>query len=786
MKNITLFFTIIISSFLVTIKAQETPTQTIKGQIIDKDTRQSLPGAEVYVTGLESGDIGEVTDLDGKFRIENVPIGRRTIIVSFMGYEDYVLEGIILNSAKELVLNIELIESAELMNEVVVTAKEKSNRPLNKMITNSSRSFSVEESKRYPGSIADPSRMSLGFPGVQLTQDNSNDIVIRANSSIGLLWKLEGVEIANPNHFATIGGSGGGISVFSASVLDNSDFSTGAFPAEYGNALSGVFDMKFRKGNNENREYTIKAGLLGLDFATEGPFKKGESSYLFNYRYSTLGILSSFGVYVVNPRTGNNFQDLSFNTYFPTKSGTIQVWGIGGLSSELNIPEADQTDWKIFDDQTQYDLSTNMGATGITISNIFEKNNSYLKTTFAATASKIKWEKDSVDVNLNEYNINNENHLNGRYILSSFYNKKFNSKFTLKTGITFNSLFYNLNRSYQNFTSKEYINDIQEKGYSLLLQYYIQARYTPKEKITINGGLHTLFFALNNTYAIEPRLGIRYHAGKNSAITFSYGLHSQILPLGTYFIQADDNTLPNKNLDLLKAHHIVLGYDHSFPKSMRLNVELYYQYLFNVPVIKDGGSTFWMLNNLKGYGIENNNLPLASEGTGKNMGIDITFEKYLSNNLFFLLSGSLFQSTYSTDGTVSYSTRYDSRFSSSIMIGKEFIFKKNNALTLGFRNLYSGGLKYTPGDPIASAAIRNLVEDENFTFENQLKNYWRMDIQAAYRKDKPKYAWSLILDIQNIINYSNELSLIYDFTLNDFIVKPQSGIIPVISFQVDF
>ncbi len=789
-----LFFLIFLIQFCIlnVICQEDEPTQTIKGFVIDRDSRQPLIGATVYVSNLEP-NMGTTTEVDGSFRIENVPIGRRDIFCEYIGYQDYFAEGIILNSAKELELNIELIERVLVATDSVATVygnSQKTNRPLNDMNLISSRSFSVEEAQKYPGSIADPSRMALGFAGVQMGQDNNNDIVVRSNSSVGVSWRIEGVEIVNPNHFARRGGSGGGISAFSGSVLSNSDFSTGAFAPEYGNAFAGVFDMKFRKGNRDKREYTIKAGLLGLDFSTEGPIKKGKSSYLFNYRYSTLGILNAFGLHVVDARTTNNFQDLSFNFYFPSKDNTaiFQVWGIGGLSTEIKEPEK-EIEWSLFDHQTRYDFISNMGTIGISGSKILNKN-SYIKSTLSVSANKIEWERDSVDQNLIASPIEEEHYINGRYDLTTFYNKKFNSKLNIKTGISIKNIFFNLSRSYHSFSQNNFIQDINAKGNTWQFNSYFQTRYRPTEKLTITGGLHALYFTLNNSYSIEPRLGIKYNFMPQSSLTFAYGMHSQIVPIGTYFIHQTDlfgniNT-NNKNLDLLKAQHLVLGFDQSFKKNIHLNIEIYYQHLYDVPIINNGSSSFWMLNILEGYGKQFDSASLQSKGTGKNLGMDITFEKYLSNNLFFLISGSLFSSTYKIKNVGTFNTRYDGRFSSSFMMGKEFNLKKNNALTFSFRNFYNGGLRYTPGDPIASAEIRDLVEDDSRAFEEKMKNYWRIDIQIAYRKDKPNYAWSLILDTQNMINYNNQREVIYDYNLNDFIFKQQSGFVPVVSFQVDF
>lgn len=780
--------------FLGIVLHAQTTTQTVKGVVIDKDSQMPLIGATVSITTVEPV-IGSATDIDGNFVINNVPTGRHNIVCEYIGYKASFMEGVVINSAKELDLNIELVESVAQATDtdIIVTAEDKttnSKKAQNEYSTLSSRSFSVEETQKYPGSIADPSRMALSFAGVQMGQDNNNDIIIRSNSAAGLSWRLEGVDIINPNHFARVGGSGGGVSAFSASVFSNSDFMAGAFAPEYGGALSGVFDMKFRKGNRDKREYTFRAGLLGLDFSTEGPIKKGRSSYLINYRYSTLGILNAFGLYVVDARTANGFQDLSFNFYFPSKDNKtiVNFWGIGGTSKEVKNPVADTSEWKVFDHQTTYVFDSNMGTAGVSLSRLL-KHDDYIKTVVSASANYITWDRDSVDLALNKEVIQDEKYINGRYDWTTFYKRKFSPRFSLKTGLTARSMFYTFERAYLNFATRNYLEDMNTKGNTFQAQYYIQGIYKPSDKLSITGGIHNLYFALNNSFSTEPRVSMKYQASEMTAFTLGYGMHSQPLPTGTYFIYRTDSlgnrTDDNQHLDLMKAHHVVAGFDQSFKNKSHINVELYYQYLYNIPIIP-GGSTFWMLNEKRGYGREYGNERLESEGKGRNVGIDITFEKYLSRNLFFLITGSVFDSRYTIDGVGTYNTRYNGGYSSSVMIGKEFTLKKNNALSFSFRNFYNGGLRYTPGDSAASLALGDLVEDETRSYDEQMKDYWRMDLQLAYRKNRPKYAWSLILDVQNVIGYENQRELNYDYKLNDFIFKPQSGLIPVISFQLDF
>ena len=792
MKSIILLFLIFLPIWAFS------QTQTIKGRVIDRDTQQPLIGATVIV--LNSNPvIGATTDETGVYQLERVPIGRASVRCTYIGYSSFVSDNLILNTVKELVLDISMMESISTTDAVEIVAGDEdvSHSSINKLSVVSTRSFSVEETQRYAGSVNDPSRMAMGFPGVQASQDNNSDMIIRGNSPSGLLWRLEGVDIPNPNHFARKGSSGGGITVFSAQLLGNSDFSTGAFASEYGNAFSGVFDMRFRKGNLDNREFRFKFGLLGIDLAAEGPIKKGRSSYLVNYRYSTLGILNDVGFRLVGARIDNNFQDLSFNLYFPMKNDKsfLTIFGVGGLSEELWDPVSDSLVWSQ-DYRTTTDFLTDMGAVGATFTHLIDEK-SYLKAVVAVSGNRIVDNDDTLNVTglapnllpneidpktLTESPFKTEDYRNSRVSSHVFYNRKFSPQLTLKTGVMATYMNFGFEHELFNPKQNEFETLVSGEGNTTLLQGYAQFRFRPTEKLTLNAGFHSMFLALNQTSSIEPRLSLKYQLPGNQSLSLGYGLHSQVLPLGSYFTKVG-TALPNQNLDLVKAHHIIAAYEKVFKGNLRFRLEGYYQSLYNVPVSPSDTSSYWILNERDGYAEE----ALVSEGTGVNMGIDMTFEKFFSSGLFFLLSGSLYESNYQTlipDKT--FDTRFNGRFNTSAMGGIEIDTKKGNTWQFGSRLVYNGGLRYTPGDPELSAAANELVTRAEDAYTELAGSYFRIDLRAAYRFNRPKTAYIISLDVQNVTNNLNVRDQVYDQGADRLRFRYQSGLIPVISFQVDF
>ncbi|MCB9276230.1 MAG: TonB-dependent receptor [Lewinellaceae bacterium] len=779
-----LVFLFIIPSF----SAAQTAAQSIRGRVVDKETRQGLAGATVVVASLE-GRPGTVTDYDGFFELADIPTGRHRLEFQYLGYEPLVVDDAILNSAKELVLNVELVEQVVVTEAVVVAARKHSNEPLNELSLVSTRSFSVEETQRYAASGNDPSRMALGFPGVQASRDARSDIIVRGNASFGLLWRVEGVDIPNPNHFARKGSSGGGITIFSVSMLSNSDFSTGAFPAEYGNALSGVFDIRFRNGNMENREYTFRAGMLGLDFSTEGPIRKGRSSYLLNYRYSTLGILDAMDIRLVDERESNTFQDLSFKLHFNSENGRhiTSVWGIGGLSAEFFEAVPGAGNWKTYTDYQTRDFDTNMGAVGFNHSFLID-GKSFLKSSIAIMGQRVLFRNDTLNTGLIPTTVSDELYLDNRVVLSTAYNRKFSSRASIKAGLTATHLGYDL--FYRYLLGDAYQTYIDEQGGAWLYQPFANLRLRPSSRWVFNLGLHAMYFGLNDTYSVEPRLGVRYQLSEAISFDLGYGLHSRLLPIGSYFTlvpDADGGFIqPNRGLGPLKAHHLVLGYGQEIGGSRRLRLEAYYQRLFDVPVSSGPNSTYSLLNQFEGY----TSRALVSEGTGANLGLDLTFEQFFHQGVFYIIAASLFNSTYEALDGKTYDTRYNSGLATSFMGGKEWPVGERGTLQTGLRLLYTGGQRLTPilspqRDPYDPASP---ILDESRAFSQQVGAYFRPDLRLAYRKDSPRSAWFIALDVQNFIARENEDALDYNYdpVLQDWVFGFQSGIVPVLSFQADF
>jgi hypothetical protein len=770
--------------FLLTSIGFAQQTQTIMGTVLDAETQQPLIGATVFVETPET--IGASTDINGKFKLQNVPVGRVEVKCTYIGYEPWTSGLITLSSGKEFVLQITLEEGINMTEEVTVVATQ-DGETRNEMMTVSSRSFSIKETQRFAGSINDPGRVALNFPGVTAAQDNDNDVIIRGNSAAGVLWRLEGIDVPNLNHFSRPGSSGGGITALSPYVMGNTDFSTGAFPAEYGNAFSGVFDISFRNGNTERHEFMVRAGIIGLNAGAEGPLsKKGDgSSYLFNYRYSTLGILGAMGIYVVDENTNNTYQDLSFKIQLPnTKKSRISIFGIGGLSEEVGIIKKDTAEWTEYVHRFKTTFKTNLAVVGVSWTQLLD-DKSYLKTVLAGTYNDVVDGDDTLDYDINLHPVRNTHFNNTRVALHTFYNRKLSSRLSFRAGIHADQNFYTFNESKYVDSLDQTITLIDGSGATTTLQPYAQVKYRPTATTTFVGGVHATYLSLNNTYSVEPRLSLTQKIGKSQLFSFGYGLHGQYLPLGSYFTQYNRSDgsvyFPNKDLKMVQSHHFVVSYEIGFLRNYKFRIEPYFQYLYNLPVSSNPESTYMVLNERSGYAKDS----LVNKGTGMNYGIDLSIQRFYAKHWFFLVNGSVFWSTYKPLNGKSYSGAYDSRFTLSVMGGYEVQFK-NSALEFGLRIGFMGGFRYTPIDLAASTAAREAITIDSLAFTQTYKNYFRPDLRIAYRQNKPKYSWTISLDLGNFIDYKNILREFYDKEKNALDYKYQLGLLPVIAFQVDF
>jgi hypothetical protein len=760
-------------------------TQNIKGKIFDNESQSSLPGANVVVVGT-SPLLGATTDADGNYKIANVPIGRYDIKVSLVGFDPIVIPQVYISSGKEVFLNTGLKQTINLMKEVTVKSFSRKDQPINSMATVSARSFTVEETRRYAGGMDDPARMASAFAGVTVGNIQDNAIIIRGNAPQGVSWRLEGVEIPNPNHFAGGNVAGGGFTtIFSSQMLANSDFFTGAFPAEYGNALAGVFDMKLRNGNGEKRESTVQIGIMGVDVSSEGPFKKGsKATYLFNYRYSTLALLSGIGL--IPSEQIPKYQDLSFKLNFPTqRAGVFSLWGIGGLDHNIEPEEKDSTKWTSDWDRTKYDWKLNMGAAGLSHKTTLGTQ-TYISSTFALSGTQNIYDQQRFDNNLTLRKSSYIEDNSGRATLSTALNHKFSPVLTLRTGMNYHRLYYRLdvNSTTVDEDPSTYQNIVKSKGNTGFTEFFTEAKYNLTSSLSVDGGFHLSQFELNNDFSVDPRMGLRWEVSEGHALSFGYGKHSRLEDLKIYLVGMNVNgkmEYPNKNLALTQAQHFVLGYDWLINDNLRLKIEPYFQYLYNVPGIAD--SSYSMINFKQDWTFYDS---LSNNSIGRNYGVDFTLERFLNNNYYYLVTASVFDSKYKASDGVWRNTRYNKGYSVNLLMGKEFYLKNNKVLGINGRFNYIGGERTSPLLAERSLQEKKVYYDETKAFEAQESPTYYLDLTITYRINKRKYSGVWALQVKNILGSPMEEGYYYDYQTRKIEKGSSSVVLPVLSYKVEF
>lgn len=797
MKKVILI-ALLLTGLLLDALAQENAGQTIRGTIIDTDSNGAIYGVNIHIIGSQPLK-GAVTDPDGNFRIENVVTGRYSLQLSAVGFESRVVPNVIVNLGKEVVLELSLQESILQLQDVVVTATTDEAAPQDEMALISARAITMEEMTRMATGFNDPALITANFAGVVNSGDGGNDIVVRGNSPKYNQWRLEGLPITTPNHFGDQGMLNGTTGILNSNLLASSDFYTGTFAPEFGNVIGGVYDIRLRKGNNEKQEAIAGIGLLGTDLTLEGPLKKGyKGSYLFNYRYSTADILNQLGALDVegNPK----FQDAALKLHLPThNAGLFSIYALGGISS-LAFDDVQADDWNIPgtdemlpDLQIEFDKKSYLFNTGVRHTYAFSNDN-YLETAVSATFDKVE---DVVFRNETQARVQSlDSELRrATYRTSVDYHHKVNAKNKLQAGVIY-SLF-----DHQNFQLRQEPGDAQ--AYNSLnfdesmgnLRTYMSWKHRFNQDLSMVAGLHNTNVFLTNENTVEPRLAFNWQMNQRSRLKFGYGNHSTMEGVNHYFAQVDDGNgnlvQPNLDLGLLKAHHLVLGYNYKINTLWDFTIEMYYQDLYDVPVANDANNIFTTLNE----DLDVTFTDLVNAGTGTNTGIEMTMNRSFAKGYYFMANASIFESHYTALDGVERSTRFDNDYRFNILGGREFTGlgnKGNQTIGVNAKFFMQGGQKVVPllRDEVGNLAVdpaKNRFWDYGRAYHNSLEDLYALTISASFKWDKKRATHELLINLENITDNKGKIREYYDANESDGVgYSTQFGLLPNIMYKIYF
>ncbi len=757
--------------------------QTVRGTVRDAVSEAPVAGATVRLQRNDSVVAGAVTQRNGTYRLPPVPVGYYRLVITLVGYEPLVIDALQVTSGKEVVLTSALTTSYVTAREVsVMDDRSNDDAETNaEFVSVSGHTFRPEETRRYPGSIGDPARMVQNYAGVLGANDARNDIVVRGNSPLGMLYRMEGMNIPNPSHYGALTSAGGVVNMLNNNVLEKSDFLAGAFPATYGNALSGVFDLRSRRGNDEQYEFVGQVSFSGFEGGIEGPMWEG-SSFLVNYRYSTLAAFAWMGLDVGVGSAIPIYQDLNFNVSTQLGNGRLTLFGTAG-KSEIDFI-GDDVDTQRLNAYAEPDRNINVDYATAWTGLFYEQTlgqDTYMRVLVGGTATNEHYSGDSLDpVTRAPYNDEVNDFSTLRWSTTGYLRHRVSPSVVLSAGYLIDGTSYDLYSVLDKGLATEY-TPVDVNGTALLVQAYAQGSWRLTNTVTINAGINTMHYSLGDAFALEPRLGATWMLTPMMSVRVGYGTHSQTQNLYVYNVQVTDSigsvSYPNRTLGFTGSQHLVAEWDWFLVEHTRLRIEGYAQWLSNAPVERTPSS--YSALNAGAEFFPDPRADLFNNGTGNNVGVEITLERFLREGLYYKLTGSVFDSRYAGSDGVERNTAFNNGYVVNALAGYQFPITTNGALGISIRMNTSGGKYLTPIDTTASALAGRTIYDQDQAYSQRQTPYFRADVRLSYQMDLAGSTLEIAMDLMNVTNHQNIFIQTYDPQSNRITTQYQQGFIPV-------
>ena len=757
-KAIILLFSFIsISNFAL--------SQNVKvyGTITNVLNNDPIPFANIIVEGTM---IGTTSDIDGNYEILNLQAGAYNFKCSYIGFNTDIQSEIKVSSNKNLRLDFFLSENSEVLSEVKVKGNTFNKTKASPV---SLRTINASEISKSPGGNRDISKVISNLPGVSSSSSFRNDIIIRGGAPSENRFFLDGIEIQTINHFSTQGSSGGPVGILNVNFIREVDLYTGAFPANRGNALSSVMELKQIEGNDEeiSGSFTVGSSDAGLTLNT--PISK-KSTLLLSVRRSYLQFLFKALKLPFLP----TYNDMQFKyTYKPNNKNQFNFLGIAAIDDfTLNpgINEGEKDSMQLA--QNNYNLNNlvinnqwNYTAGG-TWRHFFSNSNLFFvmsRSHLNNTALKYLDYADVTSQKILDYKseeIENKTRLE--------YNFERN-EYTINVGANLEDATY-LNNTKQNFTVGDSIftgvvnadlNFLKYGAFTQIGKTYFSNKLVASFGLRIDGNSFT---ESKNTPNLSPRLSLAFNLSEKISLNSNIGRFYQ-LPTYTILGFEDDGKYLNKDASYISCDHLVVGIEYNPSSYSKIALESFYKSYTNYPFsVLDSIS----LANLGGdFGVIGNE-DISSISKGNSYGVELLAQQKMSSSIYGILSVTYYRSRFEDKKGNLVASTWDNRFILNMTAGKKF--KRN--IELGLKYRYSGGAPYTPIDLINSSnkAIWDInqrgVLDYNLLNTKRLNGQHGLDI----RVDKKWFfkSWSLnaYIDIENILNAKRQLPSEYGIDPN--------------------
>ena len=662
----------------------------IEGRVIDKTTKEGLPGVNVLVVGTGTGSS---TDENGNFKIPNLTVNTYQVKASAVGYNSIVKTDVVVNSSRPAYLLFELTESVVELQSITVKSdyfESSINEPT------STANFSYEEIRRSPGGFEDVVRALSILPGVGLASPGRNDLIVRGGAPSENLYIVDGFEIPNINHFGSQGATGGPLSYINLDFVRESSFSTGGFSALYGDKLSSVLKIDLRQGRDDRigGKATISASQFGLNL--EGPIGS-KANFIFSARRSYLDFIFNAAGFSFVPEY---YDLLSKVTYDIDNQNKLSYLFIGALD-RVNFNNNDAKD--IYDNSRILGTDQNQYITGLSLRHLFNKG----FVSFRLERNFMHFNSTQRDTLLNPVFKNISSEAENKFLTDLVI--RMNSQIEINAGFSFNMINFDADILLPDFTTTFddtlKINSLNTNNSFYKSSAYFQTSYTFDGKIKLSGGLRADYFSeVENTLDFSPRFSVSYLVDNYSSINFSTGIYHQ--SPSYVWLTAYDN---NKNLKSIRVEQYILGYERRLQEDIKFKIEGFIKDYHNYPasllrtylVLSNTGAGYGGVEeNFSSFGLE----PLVSKGRGIIRGIELSVQKKLSDTPFYGIAALTYsKSLFTALDNIERPGSFDQNWIFNLTGGYKF----NSEWEASLKFRFASGAPYTPFNSDGTQSVNN-------------------------------------------------------------------------------
>jgi len=739
------------------------PKGSIKGKIVDAETKTPLIGVNIYIKNTQTGTS---TDNEGNYEITSIPVGLINVVFSYIGYESVTKTDINVKPDRTLYLNIEMRSSAVKLQDVVVTNgyfSELENKPV------STVNFSSEEINRSPGTAGDVSRILYTLPSIAKINDQRNSLIVRGGTAVENSFYLDNIEIPNINHFPVEGSSDGPIGILNADFINDVNFHSGGFSPIYGDRLSSIMDISFREGSKARFSPQVNLSMAGFGGAVEGAIGN-KGNYLFSINRSYLDLLvNQIEEGSPLPKYGDMQGKIAYDFDDKNSLSLLDVFSV----DEIYL-DADKA---IKNDANMYGKTNGItNTTGANWQHIWN-DKGFSNTSIAYTYVKYNLDYGKTATQQQFYRNNSKENIlrfrNLNYL-------KLNNRNSLEFGTDLSGMFIKYNTHYGEYedqyggiTPPLYINN-KMNGYKLGV--FGVHHISLLENLKLDYGTRIDYFTYNQNLNVSPRASLTYQLNPKTSFSVSAGLYHQEIP-NNILVQSEDF----KSLKTPSAVHYIAGFSHKLGNAARLSVEVYYKDYFNFP-INPAQPTMFLFDQVQVFGIFWSNATLKDNGRANAKGIEVILQKKLAEDFYGLVSGSLSNSSYRDYSGRWHNRIYDNRFNINLEGG----YIPSNDWEFKIRWVYAGGAPYTPFDYEASKKAGVGIWDLSKTNSQRLPDYHSMNIRVDKRFYFSSSSLLVYLSVWNVYNRKNIAFYYWNEVKNDIDSQTQWSTLPVIGVEYEF